>query len=329
MALLLSRGVSMRFLLTVAALVALACPLRAQTLKKVKIGIPSISASQMPPFIARELGYYRQEGFDTEIILMRAGVTIQAMIAGSIDYTGTPGASIAAAVQGAKLLILIANNDKPLYDLVVRPEISSYRDLKGKVFALGSLTGFSYEIPRVMLSRNGLDPKRDMSMILIGPTIDRLTALKTNAVQATVLEPPYNFLALREGYRKLDYSGDYFQTLFGALTSSEQKIKADPEEVRRFIKATARGYLALREQKELVVPIMRRVLKLADQELAEQVYDYVRPTIPPDGAISEELMRTIIETQRQTAGVMRPVAPDEVFNFSFIREAIKQLKRPN
>jgi hypothetical protein len=94
-------------------------------LKTVKLGLPSISASQMPPLIAKELGYYRQEGFDVEIILMRAVTTVQGLIAGSLDYNGTPGATIAAAVQVLKLRVLVAYSERALYDLVVHPDITS------------------------------------------------------------------------------------------------------------------------------------------------------------------------------------------------------------
>src|SRR5262245_54576635 len=127
--------------------------------------------------------------------------------------------------------------DKPLYDLLVRPEISSYSDLKGKRFAVGSLSGFSFEIPRAMLNRNGLEFRRDVATLMIGPTADRLLALKANAVQATLLDPPYNFLAVQEGLHKLDSSMSYFQSLLGALMTSEQKIRSEPDDVRRFIRA--------------------------------------------------------------------------------------------
>jgi NitT/TauT family transport system substrate-binding protein len=319
---------SMSSFTLVAFVVLLAGPIEVQAqtagLRKARVAIPNTAIGPIPTFIARELGYYRDEGFDTEIILMRAPVTIQAVISGSVDYTGTPGASIAAAVQGAKLLILMAYFDKPLYDLVVRPEISSYADLKGKRIGVGSLSGFSFEIPRVMLSRNGLDPKRDVTMMLIGTTQDRLLALKANGIQATILDPPFNFLALSEGIRKLDSSMTYFQSLFGALTTSERKIKSEPEDVRRFVRATARGYLAYRNHREVSVPIMQRVLKM-DRQLAEQTYDYSRAAMATDATITEELMRTIIETQRQSSGVTRTVAPEEVFNFSFVRAATKEL----
>lgn len=312
----------------VAFIVLLAGPVgvQAQTagLKKAKVAVPVVGVSPFPTFIAKELGYYRDEGFDTEIILMRAAVTIQALISGSVDYTGTPGLSIAGAVQGAKLLVLMAYFERPLYDLVVRPEISSYAELKGKVFGIAAMSGFAYDIPRAMLSRNGLDPKRDVTLMLIGTPEDRLIALKANAVQAAVLDPPHNFLAVREGLRKLDSAVPYFQTVHGALTTSERKIKTEPEDVRRFVRATARGYLAYRNHREISLPIMQRVLRV-DQKLAEQLYAYSRVAMSTDATISEELMRTVIETQRQSSGVTRPVASEEVFNFSFVRAAMKEL----
>jgi NitT/TauT family transport system substrate-binding protein len=295
-------------------------------LKKVRIAIPSMSASHMPVYMAKDLGYYANEGLDTEIILMRGGLSIQALVAGSVDYTGTPGATVAAAVQGVKLVVLMGYSNKSLYDLVVNPEISSYAELKGKRFGIGSLTGFSFEVPRVMLGRNGLDIKKDVTTVLIGPTADRVNALRANAIQGTILEPPFNFMVLKEGFRKLGYSGDYYQNLQGALTTSQVKIKGDPEEVRRFVKATTRGFLANRDQPHLALPIMRRYLKL-DLQFAEQVYDYNRPSLTPDGTISEELMRTIIETQRAASNVSRAIDPEEIFNFSFVREAMKELTR--
>lgn len=298
-------------------------------LKKVRLAVPSFSSSQMPPFVAKELGYYRQEGLEPEIILMRAGLAVQALVAGSIDYTGAPGSVVAAAVQGVKVLVTMAYANRPLYDLVVRPEITSYAQLKGKVLGLGALGGFSIEIPRLMLSKNGLDPKRDLTMILIGATPDRFAALRANTIQATLLEPSYNFMAYKDGFRKLGYSGDYFQTLQGALTTSDRKLRTETDEVRRFTRATVRGFLAYRNQREIAIPILRKYLRIEDEKLAEQVYDYTLGSLTSDGTLSEDLMRTIIEQQRQVSGTTRPVASEEVFDFSLARATMKELAGKN
>jgi ABC-type nitrate/sulfonate/bicarbonate transport system substrate-binding protein len=298
-------------------------------LKKVRIAVPSFSSSQMPPFVAKELGYYRQEGLEAEIILMRAGLAVQASVAGSIDYTGAPGSVVAAAVQGANVRVVMAYANKPLYDLVVRPEITTYAQLKGKVLGLGALGGFSIEIPRIMLSKNGLDPRRDLTMILIGSTPDRFAALRANTIQATLLEPSYNFMAYKDGFRKLGYSGDYFETLQGALTTSERKLRTETDEVRRFTRATVRGFLAYRNHKDIAVPILRKVLRIEDEKMAEQVYSYTVGSLTADGTLSEELMRTIIEQQRHASGATRAVASDEVFDFSVVRAVMNEVAGKN
>ena len=46
-----------------------------------------------------------------------------------------------------------------------------------------------------------------------------------------------------------------------------------------------------------------------------------------DGTITDELMRTIIDSQRQNSGITRAVATEEVFNFSFVRAAMNNLVR--
>ena len=313
------------FLLLFALLTETQAQTSAGSLKQVRLAVPAFSSSQMPPFVAKELGYYRQEGLDVEIILMRAGLAVQASIADSIDYTGAPGSVVAAAVQGIKVFVTMAYANKPLYDLVVRPEITSYAQLKGKVFGVGAFSGFSYDIPRLMLTKNGLDVKRDLTMILMGATPDRLAALRANTIQATLLEPSYNFIAYGDGFKKLGYSGDYFQTLQGALTTSERKIKNETDEVRRFIRATVRGFLAYRNQRDIAIPIFRKYLRIEDSKLAEQGFDYTLGALTSDGTLSDELMRTIIEQQRQVSGVTRAVASEDVFDFSFVRAAMKEL----
>lgn len=39
---------------------------------------------------------------------MRAGLAVQALVAGGLDYTGAPGSVVAAAVHGAKELVTMA-----------------------------------------------------------------------------------------------------------------------------------------------------------------------------------------------------------------------------
>jgi len=73
----------------------------------------------------------------------------------------------------------------------------------------------------------------------------------------------------------------------------------------------------------------QQYLRLEDEKLAEQVYDYTLGSLTSDGTLSEDLMRTIIEQQRQVSGTTRPVASEEVFDFSLVRATMKEVVAKN
>ena len=61
-------------------------PLSAQ-LKKVRFSTMGISVSELPFKVAQLKGFYREEGLDVEMILIRGAVGMQALLGGSVDYT--------------------------------------------------------------------------------------------------------------------------------------------------------------------------------------------------------------------------------------------------
>lgn len=67
----------------------------------------------MPFFVARERGFFREEGLEAEIILMKAIQTVQALLGGSIDFGTASGTAVSAAVNGADVRVVLALSDKP------------------------------------------------------------------------------------------------------------------------------------------------------------------------------------------------------------------------
>ena len=86
------------FLGSLLALVV-AMPAAAQ-LKKVRFSVSAASIAEVPFRIANIKGFYRDEGLDVEVILIRGAVGMQALLGGSVDYTSASGSTIAAAVRG-------------------------------------------------------------------------------------------------------------------------------------------------------------------------------------------------------------------------------------
>ena len=97
------------FLAVILSLTAAAAPLFAQS-KKVRFSVSAASIAEVPFRIANVKGFYRDEGLDVEMILIRGAVGMQALLGGSVDYTSASGSTIAAAVRGLPVkLVFIAS----------------------------------------------------------------------------------------------------------------------------------------------------------------------------------------------------------------------------
>ena len=101
-------------------------------LATVRIGYVSRSILDMPYIIARDRGFFREEGLEPELIFMKAAQTIPAMLAGGIDFGTATGTGISAAVSGVDVRLIFALTDRPSFDLISVPTITSVQQLRGK-----------------------------------------------------------------------------------------------------------------------------------------------------------------------------------------------------
>ena len=114
-------------------------------LATVRIGYVSRSILDMPYIIARDRGLFREEGLEPELIFIKAAQTIPAMLAGGIDFGTATGTAVAAAVSGVDVRVVFALTDKPSFDLIAIPSITSVQQLRGKklgVTAYGALAEY-------------------------------------------------------------------------------------------------------------------------------------------------------------------------------------------
>ena len=98
--------------------------------EKVRVAISNFSASYISMHIAQKRGYYAEEGMIVEIILMAGLTSTRALIGNSVELGSASNPT--AAVQGAKLKILMVFNDKPPGVLMAQPSLKSVAELRGK-----------------------------------------------------------------------------------------------------------------------------------------------------------------------------------------------------
>jgi len=283
--------------------------------------------SVMPIVLALKEGFYRDEGMEVEIIHMSSQIAVTATVAGSVEFSSTPGPAVNAAVRGVDLKVIFVVGQKPLHDLITSPGVRSFGELKGKILGVTSMGSMSDNLTRRILRKNGLEPDRDVALRVIGTETLQLAALKKEIISGALLTVPYNFLAQKEGFRRLAYAGDYEEIVIGGVVATGKLLKEEPGKILRFLRATLKGLRFYRSQKAPSIRRMGEFLKIEDSEFLGRIYDYHRATLTEAGSISAALMAQLIEDARRFAKIEREVKKEEVFDFSAAEKAADEIKK--
>jgi NitT/TauT family transport system substrate-binding protein len=176
--------------------------------------VGSANAVAWPWYIGIQKGFFTDQGISLDLIYVPTpSGLVQQLAAGSLDIVGDVGVvePIHAVEKGAPVALLRIIGQVSAYEMLAKASIASVKDLKGKTICIGGLI----DINRVYLERimqaNGLKDG-DYDMTVVGNTAGRFAALKSGAVDATMLAPPVNFFAEDAGFRNIgmisDYAGD-------------------------------------------------------------------------------------------------------------------------
>ena len=128
--------------------------------EEILVAHPALTFGDIPYYIAKEKGFYRDENIQVKDLYIRGGVTAsQALQAGSVHFTLALGTGVRAALSGMSIKAIMVYCDKPYHFLYARPDLGvrSAADLKGKRIAVTGLGSTTYYAARKVVERLGLD----------------------------------------------------------------------------------------------------------------------------------------------------------------------------
>src|SRR5262245_10443416 len=292
-------------------------------MKKIRFSVTSVSVTEIAYKMAQLKGFYRDEGLDIEMIVIRGAIGIPALVGGSVDYTSAAGAIIAAAMRGVGVKLLLVVSSRPQFDLVTLPEIKSLQQLKGKAVGISSRGGAIDLLMQTILSQNGLTPHKDVSLLVVGTPEETMLALKTGRIAAGLFTPPRPLILAREGFNKLAYAGDYMSHYpTGGIGTTDEKIKSNPTEVLAFIRASQRGINYYAQHRAEAIELVTNYIGIKDPTLAGEVYDLHASRLNTVGVLDETWMRGAIDFTKKSLGVTKDIPPSQVFNLGFVEKAL-------
>jgi ABC-type nitrate/sulfonate/bicarbonate transport system substrate-binding protein len=234
---------------------------------------------------------------------------------------------MAAAVRGLPLRILMVVDEKPDWDFIAQPQITSFAQLKGAAIGILSVAGTVAVVTREMLRRNNLDPAKDVNLMVMGGNDTRFISLKTKVIQATLLDAANSYRAQKDGFNKLAAAQDYVsEYLNGGLVTSLDRIKQSPDKITRFMTAALKGYLFFTTRREATINYMMQFLKTKDRDAVSAIYDANVKVMSLEGIVDERVMRAVVDDGHRAAGIKKDIRTADYFDFSFLAKARQQLK---
>lgn len=317
--------------LTLLLFLSLCFPIRAVAADAIKIAYPSTSFTTLPIVAAIKHGHFQQERIRAELIFMRPNISVTALVNGQVEFATVHGSVVRAAARGLPVKSLIVIADRPAYFLVTKAVVKSITALKGKTIGIASLGGSVHLMTKELVAQNGLDPDRDVAMIVTGDHNTSILAMQAGNVDAIVIAVPWQTVAARAGFHKATYFGDVMRLPMAGLGAADESIKNRPDLLKRAVKATLRGIDFVRDpkNKKEVLSLMAGWFKIGN-DLAQDAYDQMVEAYPASGMVSDEALEKDLEVARQTGAIQGRVPLSRVVDFQFVRDARNELsgKKP-
>ena len=274
--------------------------------------------------VGKEKGFYREEGIELQPIMAGMLQGIQGLIGGSFDYSQMLGQGGGAILRGAPLKIVMAFDTRPSWFLLGGKNMKTLQDLKGKQLAVSSFGAALDQMTRELLPRFGMEPMRDVVLRAIEPPPNRLAALLSGAVDAAVLTHPETIIARRQGYKELLFFGDHIEFVSAGVVATERNISQKPDFVRRFIRGALKTFYWIKANEKEVAARLAQATKSSESDGLELYRTGVK-LFSQDGTIPRSLQEKMISMQRKVLQVEKEVAPESIYDFSFVRAANKEL----
>lgn len=286
---------------------------------KVRVAFSAVAPTQGVLWVADVGGLFTKNGINAEIIYTRAA--IETLVAGEVQFGQMTGALMfSARLQGADPVMLAGVQDILTDRLVVRPNINSVEELKGKrvgVFRFGSASHLRL---LNVLPRYGMG-ERDVTFLQVGDTPERLIALHGGSIDATLLSPPDHFEATRRGMKILlnlrDLNVPYQGT---GLVTTQRLIARNRDLVRRFLRSFIEGIHAVRTNPALSKRALSRYRQSKDDKQTEDAYQTLREMVKPKPYPSIDGFKTIIQDASDRLPAARNANPKDFIDASLLEE---------
>jgi len=305
-------------------LVANELPAQTSAPDRVVVSYPSKSITNFPILeTAQRRGFFQKENLSVSMVYMRGGIDIKAIITGDADFGTGSTTAVTAFVAGAPLRVVMSMNafvDQALY---AQPKYRNLAQLKGQ--SIGSLNpgGLVDTLLRRIIVKEGFSPERDFILLNMGGTPERYAALKSGTLAASMLSAPHSLRAEKDGFIKIAATRDYVDVPGTAFVTHADKIKKQPNMIKRFMRAGLRAMNYIRDNRADTTQMIMREFGM-DQDIAALAYKVLLELLSPDGRNRAEGYQLLVDFARAGQKIDRPINAAQFIDETILDEIIRE-----
>ena len=165
----------------------------------------------------------------------------------------------------------------------------------------------------------GLEPEKDVKIIVTGESPTRLAALRAGAIDATPIDVAFAVKAEDEGFRRLVYLGDLIELPLSGIAVMDQKLQSQREQVKRVVRATVRGTRFMKQNRGETVQMLSDYLKITPAQSAK-AYDASIGSFTEGGIISDRGVQLDIQLTKERLKLTKDIPISQLVDWTLVRE---------
>ena len=278
-------------------ILALAVPVAVWAQDRVVVSYDGYAGFQGPLWAANDLELFGKHGLKAEMVLITGSTRSMAtLVSGSSDFAqGSASAPIPMRLRGGDIVIIAAALNRFPFSVIAQKEIRKPSDLVGKKIGILNFGG-STDLAITLALKEWNISRQAVTIFASGGAPERLAALSTRAIDATVLSPPETVVAARMGMNILAHLSDlkaaFPQTV---ITVRRSFLEKNRETAKRFVRAYSEAIHQFKTDKTKGMAVYANRLKQQDSKVIGETYDYFAPKFSFPPRVERDGIRNALE----------------------------------
>jgi NitT/TauT family transport system substrate-binding protein len=318
------RFVSRIFIVTALVQLCAVGGARAQELKRIRIGYPSLSFRQSNVWVAKEMGLFKKYGLEVEPIFLRGGQIATQALAGGDPPIVNIGTVVQANLTGFSLLLVAAVETQ--YDQIVfaRPGITRLEQLKGKNFGISGFGAATHYATLILMKHLNFEPK-DLSLLPTGPDAERLAALVAGKLDATLFTSSSAAPARKAGFVELLQIGDLGVEVQGnGFATSRDYVKSNREVVKNALRGFVEAIYFVYANKKEAQKVFAKYMRTNDPDVLEDSYKGYVTSIPKKPYPTLKGIQFMLDMLAEKMPQAKNAKPEQFVDLTFLQELEKE-----